>query len=137
MEWKNLQATSQASFYGKAKIGTEDNKVFLKSYDTVVACIDTTTNSFTRLWSGYSLTTLNHVNDFRSLHNLPSLSKKEWLAIPCKDQQQLYKIQISNGFYNRNGQQLFTEEEAEKEVQRLDALYNGDRYNVYIDMVEA
>lgn len=137
MEWKNLQATSQASFYGKAKIGSEDNKVFLKSYDTVVACIDTTTNSFTRLWPGYSLTTLNHVNDFRSLYNLPSLSKKEWLTIPCKDQQQLYRIQISDGFCNHNGQQLFTEDEAEKEVQRLEALYNGDRYNVHIDMVEA
>ena len=37
---------------------------------------------FVRHWSGYSATTLKHVNAFRAWHGLPELTKKDWEAMP-------------------------------------------------------
>lgn len=36
---------------------------------------------FTRLWSGYSVTTMNHVNEFRKMNGLNTINKKEWQAL--------------------------------------------------------
>ena len=52
------------SFYGKAHIiERDDGTKQLKSYDTIV-CEITPSGDFTRLWSGYSVTTQRHVNSF-------------------------------------------------------------------------
>lgn len=141
MEWQNLQATSQASFYGKAKVLLEGDFIYLKSYNTIVAAIDISTPdyTFTRLWKGYSVTTLKHINDFRQLYNLPAINKKEWLELPCfmSDPEPLYRVIIRNGYYSHKQQALFTEKEAEKEVERLEALYQDGSRPVYIDYIEA
>ena len=78
MEKKELKATTQKSYYGKAII-IEDkfgNKR-LKSYKTIVAEI-TKKGKFKRLWEGYSRTTMNHINEFRKENGLEKISAKEW-----------------------------------------------------------
>lgn len=52
------------SFYGKAKvIEHDDGTRELQSYNTIV-CRLTPDNHFVRLWAGYSVTTMRHVNSF-------------------------------------------------------------------------
>ena len=78
MEKKELKATTQKSYYGKA-IVIEDkfgNKR-LKSYKTIVAEI-TRKGKFKRLWEGYSQTTMNHINEFRKENGLEKINAKEW-----------------------------------------------------------
>lgn len=78
MEKKELKATTQKSYYGKA-IVIEDkfgNKR-LKSYKTIVAEI-TKKGKFKRLWEGYSQTTMNHINEFRKENGLEKINAKEW-----------------------------------------------------------
>lgn len=116
---KNLPATFQKSYYGKAKTYTENGKTILISYNTEVCYIDKATNKFVRLWSGYSVTTQNHINDFRTQNGLPKLSKKEWLSIPCENKENTYNIYYSNGFYAHKSSAVLTETEAEKECKRV------------------
>lgn len=81
MEKKELKATTQKSYYGKA-IVIEDkfgNKR-LKSYKTIVAEI-TKKGRFKRLWEGYSQTTMNHINEFRRENGLEKINAKEWKNI--------------------------------------------------------
>jgi hypothetical protein len=49
----------------------------LVSYETQVARI-ASDGSFHRLWSGYSATTMRHVNEFRERYNLPKITKSQW-----------------------------------------------------------
>lgn len=49
----------------------------LVSYETRVARIGSD-GSFHRLWSGYSATTMRHVNEFREWYNLPKITKAQW-----------------------------------------------------------
>lgn len=49
----------------------------LVSYDTRVARI-APDGSFRRLWSGYSATTMRHVNMFRAEHCMPAITKAQW-----------------------------------------------------------
>lgn len=115
---KNLVATLQKSYYGKAKTRQENSGVILKSYNTDVAMIDGNGN-FYKLWSGYSKTTMNHVNDFRRQHGLPGLSKKEWDSIPCENLERVYNVYISTGFTTHKCPARLTREECEKEVERI------------------
>lgn len=48
----------------------------LVSYDTPVCAIRG--GEFARLWSGYSATTMRHVNMFRAEHCMPSMTKAQW-----------------------------------------------------------
>jgi len=96
---EKLPATLQADYYGKARILTyADGTAALKSYDTIV-CTVSPSGDFTRLWGGYSRTTMNHINDFRRLFGLPSVNKAAWSALPvaggCGDR---YGVEFSNGF---------------------------------------
>lgn len=94
MKEKVLKATTQKSYYGKAHYYEYENAIFLRSYDkTVCRIID---GKFERLWSGYSKTTLNHVNDFRKLYGMDTLNKKEWLSIPCDGER--WKITATGPF---------------------------------------
>ena len=110
METK-LKATTQKSYYGKAVIVDDgDGEKKLRSYETVVCKIDKDGN-FVRLWGGYSVTTMKHVNDFRRLYGLSALSKKEWEALPC-DNEKRYTIVVNYGFFTHKTSLVFDNEDA-------------------------
>lgn len=76
------------SFYGKAKVIEKDNgEKVLQSYNTEV-CKITSGGEFVRLWSGYSVTTMRHVNSFLNFFNLSGGGKA------------YHKLKIQ---YDRNG----------------------------------
>lgn len=106
-----LKATTQKSYYGKAVVIDGANGVkMLKSYDTIVCSYDPMTGEFARMWGGYSRTTMNHVNDFRRLFDLPALSKKEWESIPCGNDER-FRVEFSNGFVNWKAGIVFDDED--------------------------
>lgn len=66
------------SFYGKARIIEKDSgEKFLQSYNTEV-CKITPEGKFIRLWDGYSLTTMRHINAFIELYNISGGGKSWW-----------------------------------------------------------
>lgn len=66
------------SFYGKARIIEKDSgERILQSYDTEV-CKITPGGEFVRLWDGYSLTTMRHINAFIELFNISGGGKSWW-----------------------------------------------------------
>lgn len=68
------------SFYGKAKIiETENGEKVLQSYNTFV-CKITSSGEFVRLWSGYSVTTMRHINSFLQLFDIAGGGKAWWDA---------------------------------------------------------
>lgn len=72
------------SFYGKAKIiETEKGEKILKSYNTEV-CKITSGGEFVRMWGGYSVTTMRHVNSFLSFYDIPGGGKAWWNALPVE-----------------------------------------------------
>jgi hypothetical protein len=105
-----LKATTQKSYYGKAIVIDCGEIKQLKSYDTIVCAYDTDTGIFTRFWGGFSRTTLNHVNDFRKLFNLPTLRKSEWNALPCANDTR-YRVKFSNGFTTWGKEVVFDNED--------------------------
>lgn len=68
------------SFYGKAQIIRTNGCVYLRSYSTIV-CGMNDFDKFEKLWHGYSATTLRHINAFRAMYGLSTLSKAEWLSL--------------------------------------------------------
>lgn len=56
----------------------ENNKVFLQSYYTEVLMLDLEEKSLYKLWSGYSATTLKHINLLCKMFDFPTFNKKEW-----------------------------------------------------------
>ena len=73
---------SRKSFYGKAVVfKATDGKLFLKSYNTIVASIDTDGN-FSRHWGGYSATTMRHINAFVAYFGKDGGGKKWWCEQP-------------------------------------------------------
>lgn len=81
MKYELFPMNGRKSFYGKAIVTEEDGEKVLTSYTTEVAKIDKK-GRFIKLWDGYSLTTMNHINAFRIMYGLKAISKNEWLAIP-------------------------------------------------------
>ena len=70
------------SYYGKARvIETDKGEKILLSYDTEV-CKITEDGEFVRLWDGYSVTTMRHVNSFLNLVGVAGGGKKWWDAQP-------------------------------------------------------
>lgn len=68
------------SFYGKAKVIEADNgEMILQSYNTKV-CKITSSGEFVRLWSGYSVTTMRHINSFLQLFDIAGGGKTWWDA---------------------------------------------------------
>lgn len=95
-----LEALCQKSFYRKAWVIEQDNgTIELKSYETIVCKIEN--GQFVKLWNGYSVTTMNHINDFRRQNGLPKLLKKDWDALPC-DNKERYKVVFINLFTGSN-----------------------------------
>ena len=73
----DLLPTRQKSYYGKAKILTTKNGVYLLSYNTIVCGM--VNNEFYRYWDDYSVTTMNHINDFlRYLGFACNIGGKKW-----------------------------------------------------------
>lgn len=72
------------SFYGKAIIVEDENGTTLLSYCTPV-CRLNNDGTFIRLWSGYSMTTMRHINSFLKFFNLPGGGKSWWDALPIAE----------------------------------------------------
>lgn len=71
---------NRKSFYGKAEVITRDNgDIELKSYQTIVARIRE--GRFERLWNGYSVTTMNHINSFLDTYGISGGGKAWWTAL--------------------------------------------------------
>ena len=71
---------NRKSFYGKAVIIEKDNgDIELRSYNTIVARIKN--GIFERLWSGYSATTMNHINSFIDTYGISGGGKAWWVAL--------------------------------------------------------
>lgn len=66
------------SFYGKAKVCQDGDLYTLISYGTPVCKYNVSTGDFTRLWAGYSLTTLTHVNAFLDAVGVDHIAYKAW-----------------------------------------------------------
>lgn len=72
---------SAKSYYGKAKVITEDDgSLALKSYETIVMRI--VNGVPIRTWDGYSATTMRHVNDFMMQNGFERGGKKDWEKMP-------------------------------------------------------
>ena len=73
-------SNGRKSFYGKAEvIERENGDIELRSYNTIVARIRH--GKFERLWSGYSATTMNHVNAFIDLFGICGGGKAWWTSL--------------------------------------------------------
>lgn len=66
-------------FNNRAVIIPTNNGYILKSYYTNVCEIRG--GKFIKLWGGFSVTTLKHINAFRKHFNLDTLSKREWIEL--------------------------------------------------------
>ena len=76
---KNHAGIVLDEFNNRAVIIPVDNGYILKSYYTnVAAFID---GKFIKLWGGFSVTTLKHINAFRRYLKLDYLSKREWIEL--------------------------------------------------------
>ena len=62
-----------------AALKYDTDAVLLKSYKTVVAAIIGT--QFIKLWDGFSVTTLKHINAFLSAYNGASINKRAWIEM--------------------------------------------------------
>ena len=71
-------ANGRKSFYGKAKVIETGRRIFLVSYDTVVAYKDSD-GSLHRTWDDWSSTTGNHLYAFAGIR------KKDWDKMPAED----------------------------------------------------
>lgn len=72
----------QKSFYGKAVIIKSGNRVFLQSYNTIVAYIYG--GKLFRTWDGWSKTTSLHIDAFCREYGIDAPSKKACEAMTVK-----------------------------------------------------
>lgn len=83
----DLKAVKTAGGYalngmnGRAVIIPDGDVVVLRSYYTNVCSYNIKTNEFKKLWGGFSVTTLKHINLFRRFLALETLSKREWIEL--------------------------------------------------------
>lgn len=77
-EYKNGGFTLDG-FGVRAVIIPIENGYILKSYNTEVAAI--VGGSFFKLWNGYSVTTMKHINAFRYYFGFPWMNKREWVEM--------------------------------------------------------
>ena len=76
---KENGAFALEGFNGRAVIIPIENGYILKSYYTEVAAI--VGGSFFKLWEGYSVTTMKHINAFRDYFGLNHIGKREWIEM--------------------------------------------------------
>lgn len=73
---QELTPLNRQSFYGKAKMIEDKNKILLKSYNTIVAEYNTKTEKMT-VNGWYSRTTARHINAFLAHFGYPTATKKQ------------------------------------------------------------
>lgn len=73
-----IPANGRKSFYGKARVIETGRRVFLQSYNTIVAYKDSD-GSLHRAWDDYSPTTGNHLYAFAGIR------KKDWDKMPVEE----------------------------------------------------
>lgn len=65
------------SFYGKAKVIETEKGRYLQSYDTIV-CFLSYGGTFVKIWNGYSVTTMRHINSFMEFVRWNEYGGKTW-----------------------------------------------------------
>lgn len=83
----------QKAFYRKAALIKKEGRVFLQSYDTIVACIDK--GKLFKLWDGYSATTARHIYTFCYSFGVKPVSKKEWENMPLSRVKKPYREDLN------------------------------------------
>ena len=76
---KENAAFSLEEFGSRAVIIPTKTGAILESYYTEVAEIRN--GEFIKLWDGFSVTTLKHINAFRNRYGMTTISKREWIEI--------------------------------------------------------
>ncbi len=79
---------SRASFYGKARVRTEDDKIILCSYSTDVAYIK---NAVAVVNGSYSNTTLRHIKEFLKQNSFEADTSKQILKDYSPTKKQIEK----------------------------------------------
>lgn len=101
MKTFGLKATTQKSYYRKAFVLQDaSGNVFLQSYDTIVCGI--VNGEFVRYWNNHSVTTMNHINDFCKLYNVPTMNKKAWINTPVECSPVRYADHVAANMGNQN-----------------------------------
>jgi hypothetical protein len=71
---------NRKSFYHKAEVIERNNgDIELRSYETIVARIRN--GKFERLWNGYSMTTMSHINSFLDTFGIEGGGKAWWTSL--------------------------------------------------------
>jgi len=68
-------------FNKRASIKKAGSVYTLTSYTTNVISFDTETGEIKKLWHGYSVTTLKHINIFLNFFGIPGISKRDWIEL--------------------------------------------------------
>lgn len=71
---------NRKSFYGKATVLEDNDAVYLKRYNTIVAKI--VNGELIKTWDGYSATTARHLHSFCIMYGIRSVDKKTWCSMP-------------------------------------------------------
>jgi len=67
----------------RATVSFNDGTYTLTSYYTVVCRYNPATNTFIKLWGGYSATTIKHINLFLDTFNKRRFNKHDWISLDC------------------------------------------------------
>ena len=82
-EYKEIKADKKAfaldGFGGRALIIPVENGYILQSYYTKVAIFRN--GEFFKIWGGFSVTTLKHINAFREFLGLDTINKRTWIEM--------------------------------------------------------
>lgn len=115
-----LEGTYKRAKVRKLNDGTKE----LYSYKTKVAIL-TKGGNFIKLWDGYSLTTLKHVNIFRIDNGLKEINKKEWNELETKKRiNKRWKIKIEK--FDKKGKVKKTE--IYEIMQKNEAITEASKY---------
>ena len=88
-----LSREYQKMFYKKAALIENKGRVFLQSYDTIVACVDK--GKLLKLWDGYSTTTARHIDAFCYSFGVKPVSKKDWENMPLSRIKKPYREDLN------------------------------------------
>lgn len=85
IELELIPTSKRKSFYGKAKVlyVPETNENYLKSYNTIIASVDSQFNIH-RHSNYYSATTNQHVKSFLQNYMKKPIETKEFWGLPCE-----------------------------------------------------
>lgn len=81
------------SFYEKAHVIEKNGEKLLESYNTIVCKIDENGN-FVRMWEGYSVTTMRHINSFLAFYGITKGGKAFWNSLPVEKHKPIHSDMI-------------------------------------------